>query len=1334
MEIRNKGAKQWKSGKVWLFCIGTLVMTMGTNITNLSGLTSVFAPQIVQADTAKANQIIYGAPNKIDEQKETENLTPSTSEANTKPQARIARSTAATNSVTRTSDGFTAINPTPEVKTLKVTWVKDTSEIGISVGNAFYINTPYTMDVELNKPLAKGESVQVKVEVVGEIFNSTSKSKDWHSDPYTGQNNGNYFESPDHSFSYNYDVKTGLLTITALTDANLTNFTGLTYFLSSKGSSWVPVPLNKNPYLLEGGTAGNYGQIGSGGTLSITVGDQSTSESITNLVDTYFTETLVKTTTDTILKGSVNINKDARATDNFIAPLTNIIEQTNGGTTKLLDGSMDHYVITPSKNIEMADSVKKDPYAGVRIEAYIPVGSNSKTNVNTSVIFAGSMVSDFPAFKNVFKNAKVNADTGVLEFDLSKDPKDWSNLAKALLAVPESSMYYDRVHLPYAEKFLESIATDDDKIGDTLNLHLYPVSPKVYEPINYNNAVSLNVKVTNNKSNKSVTDTLTVQPVSAGDAEATKATIMSQFVDEKTGKPIGEGLSSLYKSVDETWEVKPATIDGYAYVSTNDPDVISKIGLSETLPSSGKVTADMIGKQGSIIFAYTNEGTITSHFVDKDGKTLKEDEVTTGVNGNTPELKAADIKNYVLTSTSDIPSFIAGKNQDVTYVYDNKAPITYTAIDETTHKTLEDKQSFASGTIGTEVANETTKTLLDKITKAYQDKGYLIGEISNKELPAPADLMGYDIEIHLTHDTKQTVVDGENAKNEIVAPEVKRTIKYEGAGVKTPSSQVQKAQFDSHVTQTIDNVTGEVVSESEPTWFRVGSDIDEAQFDQITPPEIEGYTATISVVPGIKVSHDTQNTEITVNYTPNESEVKVVFRDIDSNAVEQNEVLFEQTIQGLVDEQYDNTKDYQKKLDDFISNGYELVHTDPQTGEFSASSQTIYVDLKHKVTTTADYQVKDITQTIHYTDEDGKTIASVNIQVFHFTNGAAIDQVTKQNLKDNWSAPQQSEVVTSPGVEGYSPDREQIDSETYDNTSDNQVYTVTYKPNEQKLSIHFVDVNGLTEEQYSKGQVLNEYDKNLSGKSDEIYDNHKNIQETLEKLTNLGYKLVNMDKNVMEGNYDHLDNSDQNYNVYLMHGKEIILGGKPNKDGSINDKYNKVITSTIHYKGAGDETPKDNIQTFEFKAKVTYDTVTGAVLEVLWNDPQHSKEVITPELKGYKADIMKIDSKEFTEQSENFETTVYYKTIAQPVSDNKLEDEKPSTFKTEAPKVEKSALTIDSNIEKPVEKIFKLPQTGAKHEFWISITGFSLLGLGLIATLVSNKKRREKNQTNNKIK
>lgn len=263
----------------------------------------------------------------------------------------------------------------------------------------------------------------------------------------------------------------------------------------------------------------------------------------------------------------------------------------------------------------------------------LPIGSDTINKTNNSVIFSGSNPSEFQAFKNVFKNAKYNDKTGKLEFDLSKDPLDCANLAKALLAIPNGSAYYDRVQLPYVKAYLQAMANENNKIGDTLYLHLYPISPQAYNPINYNNETSINAKVTNTKSKKTVSDTLTVSPVSAGEAEATKASLVSQYVDAKTGKPIGEGISTIYKSLDESWTITPAIIKGYAYVSTNDHNLLDKIGLTE-----------VVNPQGT---------------------------VNTGNDGSKPDLGAPEIKNYELKTGPIIPAFVAGKNQDITYIYDN---------------------------------------------------------------------------------------------------------------------------------------------------------------------------------------------------------------------------------------------------------------------------------------------------------------------------------------------------------------------------------------------------------------------------------------------------------------------------------------------------------------------------------------------------------------------------------------------------------------------------------------------------------------------------------------
>lgn len=1133
---KDKGNKMWKSGKVWFYCCGA-VLTLGvsSNI-NLSPQNICFGDQLIHAETS-SSQIFYGAPDSINEKQEAEDIGILPDSSRGYHHAIQLRNGSTTNpkktSVTRTSDGFTALNPTSEIKSFKLSWIKEASEISLNVGNAFYINTPYSMDIELNQPLLKNKSVQVKVDATGEIFNKTSHSSNWHTAKYTGQNNGNYFESPDHSFSYDYDENTGMLTITALTDANLSKFTGLTYMLASKGSGWVPVPLSKTPYPLEGGTAGNYGQIGSGGTLTIKVGDQSTSETVTNLDDTHFSENLVQQSTDLISRGNVNLTSIARASDNFLSPLTNIIQQTNGGKVNLLDGSMDHYEFTPAKNAELVEKAKKDPYAALRFEAYIPMGSDTINKTNNSVIFSGSNPSEFQAFKNVFKNANYDDKTGKLEFDLSKDPLDWANLAKALLAIPSGSAYYDRVQLPYVKAYLQAMANENNKIGDTLYLHLYPISPQAYNPINYNNEISINAKVTNTKSKKTVSDTLTVSPVSAGEAEATKASLISQYVDAKTGKPIGEGIATIYKSLDESWTITPAIIKGYAYVSTNDHNLLDKIGLTEVINPQGTVNSGMLGKQSTILFAYTNEGTITSHFVDTKGQEIQSKRVTAGNDGSKPDLGAPEIKNYELKTGPTIPDFVAGKNQDITYIYDNKAPITYTVIDDTNGKVLEGKQPLFTGTIGTSGDTDKNIKLLGQIEKTYTERHYKIGEIKNKDLPAPTNTKGYDVEIHLTHGTTKKVVAGEDAKNSIVSPKITRTIHYQGLSSKIPKDEVQTACFDSKVTQTIDAVTGTILSESDPQWFKVGSDVDKAELESIRPPEIEGYTASLLQVPTLEVNHASQNIEVNVTYTPHPSEVKIIYRDIDVNATSDAQVLKQEIIQGHVDETFDNQLSLQKEKEALENKGYEWVHSDEQTGVYTPNVQTRYVDFKHKVLTTPDYQTKDVTQTIHYQTESGIKAAPDNLQVFHFTNGAAIDQVTKAVIKNNWSKVQTSKEVKSPLFEGYTPEIEQIKGQNYNNESKNQSLIVKYRANSQKLVVQFIDVGEVSSKDYKEGKNLSYFELKKTGKSDETYDNTQEINEKLQLLKDNGYQLIEQETGGQKGKFDHDDSKTQIYHVYL---------------------------------------------------------------------------------------------------------------------------------------------------------------------------------------------------------
>jgi LPXTG-motif cell wall-anchored protein len=102
-----------------------------------------------------------------------------------------------------------------------------------------------------------------------------------------------------------------------------------------------------------------------------------------------------------------------------------------------------------------------------------------------------------------------------------------------------------------------------------------------------------------------------------------------------------------------------------------------------------------------------------------------------------------------------------------------------------------------------------------------------------------------------------------------------------------------------------------------------------------------------------------------------------------------------------------------------------------------------------------------------------------------------------------------------------------------------------------------------------------------------------------------------------------------------------MLGGKP-KGGEKDPAYNKVVTETVHYQGAGQATPADKKQSFTFTATVTYDKVTGEVLHVIWDKAKQSHAIQSPAVQGFKVSDKVVSSQKFTEKSTDKVVTVTY--------------------------------------------------------------------------------------------
>ncbi|MEQ6219702.1 hypothetical protein ABMB44_13760 [Levilactobacillus brevis] len=69
----------------------------------------------------------------------------------------------------------------------------------------------------------------------------------------------------------------------------------------------------------------------------------------------------------------------------------------------------------------------------------------------------------------------------------------------------------------------------------------------------------------------------------------------------------------------------------------------------------------------------------------------------------------------------------------------------------------------------------------------------------------------------------------------------------------------------------------------------------------------------------------------------------------------------------------------------------------------------------------------------------------------------------------------------------------------------------------------------------------------------------------------------------------------------------------------------KTVNETIHYQGAGNQTPADHTASVNFTRSVSTDAVTGEKTYGAWSAEQSFDAVKSPELKGYTADKAQID-------------------------------------------------------------------------------------------------------------
>ena len=205
---------------------------------------------------------------------------------------------------------------------------------------------------------------------------------------------------------------------------------------------------------------------------------------------------------------------------------------------------------------------------------------------------------------------------------------------------------------------------------------------------------------------------------------------------------------------------------------------------------------------------------------------------------------------------------------------------------------------------------------------------------------------------------------------------------------------------------------------------------------------------------------------------------------------------------------------------------------------------------------------------------------------------------------------------------------------------------VVYRKADQKAVITYVD--------QTTGQTL--ANDQIGGKSGEAIN--YSTADKIKYYEDRGYVLVS-DEFPAGAHFDTDASVDQTWTVTLKHGETPVGPNDPhNPTDPINpndpnspkypatDQWKKDVTSTVHYVGAGSQTPNDNVQNAQWTRTLELDKVTGEILNP--NEPWVANKtdyasVPTPNVTGYYADKASVPTKTVTQ--DNLEETVTYKPL-----------------------------------------------------------------------------------------
>ncbi|MCJ0594873.1 LPXTG cell wall anchor domain-containing protein [Enterococcus cecorum] len=753
--------------------------------------------------------------------------------------------------------------------------------------------------------------------------------------------------------------------------------------------------------------------------------------------------------------------------------------------------------------------------------------------------------------------------------------------------------------------------------------------------------------------------------------------VFSKYNDQKVYKIIFEHDTVTYTPDD------PGNPDTPFNPKDPDPDKpkVPKEAAYENLVKSATQTITYEVQGGNAKAPETNVTTVDRAFT----RTVTYDKVTGKKISETPwtperhqfdKVKTPDLQYYTAdkAEAGGLTATVANPNVADHVIYTPiKGSLSVRYLDkDKNNQEIADTRGNDSGNYGEAITYSTAETIANLIKKGFElvsdgftgKAGSIFDDSNNNhiyDVVLKHGITEYTPENPGTPDTPINPEDPDGPKvpgdaaRENLAKDASQTVHYTGAGENTPADNVINVKDAFTRSIKVDKVTGEIIERKDWT-------PNEHAFETVATPEVVNYYADKAQAGGLTATVENPNVVDNVVYAPKEGSLTVRYLDQDKDMAE---------IEGTRGEDsgnYGNPITYSttETITNLIKKGFELV-SDGFTGKVGEvfgdnnKGQTYDVVLKHGITeytpenpgnpdtpinpedpdgpkvpedAARENLAKDASQTVHYTGAGANTPADHVINVKDaFTRSIKVDKVTGEIIeRKDWTPNEHAfEIVTTPEVVNYYADKDQAGGLTATVENPNVVDNVVYAPKEASLTVRYLDQDkGMEEIEGTRGGVSGNYGNPIT----------YSTAETIANLIKKGFELVSDGFTGKAGEVFGDDNKGQTYDVILKHGITEYTPENPGTpDTPINpenpngpkvpgdaarENLAKDASQTVHYTGAGENTPADNVINVKdaFTRSIKVDKVTGTIIERKdWTPNEHAFETVaTPEVVNYYAD------------------------------------------------------------------------------------------------------------------